>query len=176
MRQLSTTIKALKRDLYMERKQTASLEQRLQDMSKVLASCPKGYAVFREICYKAFDTEKTFSGAAAACAEDGGTLAMPRDAETNAYLISLYTSVRDNDDFWFGLHDQREEGSYEWADGSALGIYNSWGPEQPDNHEGRENCVLYSKHWNEWNDLPCDSWIRFICQAVPGTYRSPTIS
>jgi len=145
-------------------------------ITRFSASCPEGYAVFRGICYKFFDTRKTFSDAAAACGEDGGTLAMPRDAETNAFLISLYRSVSDSG-FWFGLHDRREEGSFEWVDGSALGTYSSWAPGQPDNLRGGEDCVLYSFYWNDkWADSSCDRPFRFICQAVPGTSYNRTFS
>eukprot|EP00058_Branchiostoma_floridae_P001040 XP_002586528.1 hypothetical protein BRAFLDRAFT_106427 [Branchiostoma floridae] len=111
IRQLSTTVDTLKYDLDKERSQTAALEQRLHEMSKTSASCPNGYTTLNGICYKAFYKKKTFSDAAAACGEDGGTLAMPRDAETNGFLISLYKSVIDDDALWFGLHDQVEEGS-----------------------------------------------------------------
>ncbi|KAI8510715.1 Fibrinogen C domain-containing protein 1 [Branchiostoma belcheri] len=90
VRQLSTTVDALKRDqdalkrdLESERNRAATLEQRLHDF---LTSCPGGYTIWRGICYKAFDTRKTIDQAAAACRADGGTLAMPRDAETNAFL------------------------------------------------------------------------------------------
>eukprot|EP00058_Branchiostoma_floridae_P003443 XP_002588931.1 hypothetical protein BRAFLDRAFT_89120 [Branchiostoma floridae] len=150
MRQLSTTVDALKRDLDS---QTAALEQRLQEMSKMLLSCPKGYAEFLGICYKAFSTLKTFSGAAAACGEDGGTLAMPRDAGTNAFLISLHNAVSYDDPFWFGLHDRCEEGSFEWVDGSALGTYNNWHPGEPNNAGGLEDCVRYlESSEDKWND------------------------
>ncbi|XP_035689831.1 perlucin-like protein [Branchiostoma floridae] len=169
MRQLSTTVDTLKRDLDKERSRTAGLEQRLYEMSKVPVSCPKGYAVFSEICYKAFNTRKTFSGAAAACREDGGTLAMPRDAETNGFLVSLYTSVSDQGNVWFGLHDLREEGSYEWEDGSALGTYNSWGPGEPNNHWDSEDCVhYYPIKSDKWNDAECNCQFCFTCQTVPG--------
>ncbi|KAI8514541.1 hypothetical protein Bbelb_071320 [Branchiostoma belcheri] len=136
MRQLSATVDALKRDLNNERNRIATLEQRLNE--KTLR-----YTIWRGICYKAFDTKKFFSGAAAACRADGGTLAIPRDAETDAFLISLCRSVSNGGPFWFGLHDQREEGRFEWMDGSALGPYSSWGPEQPNNN-GDQDCVLYS--------------------------------
>ncbi|XP_035680541.1 alpha-N-acetylgalactosamine-specific lectin-like [Branchiostoma floridae] len=120
--------------------------------------------MFRGTCYKAFNTRKTFSDSAAACGEDGGTLAMPRDAETDAFLISLHSGKRP---FWFGLHDQREEGSFEWVDGSALGTYNSWCPGEPNNYRGREDCVLHNSE-DEWNDAKCNRKYRFICQTVPG--------
>eukprot|EP00058_Branchiostoma_floridae_P028106 XP_002613597.1 hypothetical protein BRAFLDRAFT_93640 [Branchiostoma floridae] len=70
------------------------------------ATCPDGYMKYREVCYKAFDTYKTFSESADICRSDGGTLAMPRDAGVNAFLYSLTTTLGSNDDFWFGLHDQ----------------------------------------------------------------------
>eukprot|EP00058_Branchiostoma_floridae_P003441 XP_002588929.1 hypothetical protein BRAFLDRAFT_89118 [Branchiostoma floridae] len=125
--------------------------------------------MYHGICYKAFKTGKTFSDAAAACREDGGTLAMPRHAGTNYFLISLYRkSVSYGGHFWFGLHDQREEGSFEWVDGSALGTYNSWGPGEPSNTGGKEDCVCYYVYWNKWHDYPCDKAFSFICQAFPG--------
>ncbi|XP_078573043.1 collectin-10-like [Branchiostoma floridae x Branchiostoma japonicum] len=162
----------MKRDLDNEQNRTAALEQRLHEMSKT-----PGYAVFRGICYKAFDKQKTFSGAAAACREDGGTLAMPRDAETNAFLFSLYKSVSNILPCWIGLHDQGEEGSFEWVDGSALGTYNNWAPGQPDNRGGNQDCVYYFVFWgNKWADSPCDFPAHFICQAVPGTSYKRTIS
>ncbi|XP_019631194.1 PREDICTED: alpha-N-acetylgalactosamine-specific lectin-like isoform X1 [Branchiostoma belcheri] len=172
MRQLSATVDALKRDLINELNRTATLEQRLHVIEKTLrkSSCPEGYIIWREICYKAFNTPKSFSDAAATCRADGGTLAMPRDADTNAFLISLYNSLRDDCPFWFGLHDQNEEGTFEWVDGSALGPYNSWGQGRPDNLEDNQDCVVYSGLKNEkdkWNDEECHKTFCFICQAAP---------
>ncbi|XP_078658507.1 collectin-10-like isoform X2 [Branchiostoma floridae x Branchiostoma belcheri] len=166
LRRLSTTVDALKRDLDNERKRTATLEQRLPKNLKTLAPCPKGYTKWRGICYKAFNTEKTFDQADAACRADGGTLAMPRDAETNAFLISLYKSMRTNKHFWFGLHDQREEGRFEWVDGSALGSYSSWGPREPEDRRGDQDCVLTLK--DKWAVYYCDQPYYFICQTAPG--------
>ncbi|XP_066278725.1 alpha-N-acetylgalactosamine-specific lectin-like isoform X2 [Branchiostoma lanceolatum] len=170
MRQLSTTLDALKRDLDKERSRTAALEQRLNEMNEKPPSCPEGYTISRGICYKAFDTKKTFSGAAAACREDGGTLAMPRNSETNVFLASLYKSVHFNANFWFGLHDQRTEGSFDWVDGFALGKYNSWAPGQPNNLDGNQDCVRYSTFSSRkpnWDDAACNWSFYFICQAVP---------
>ncbi|KAI8516818.1 hypothetical protein Bbelb_053990 [Branchiostoma belcheri] len=168
MLQLSTTVDAFKRDLDNERTRTAALEKRLHKIGKA-ASCPEGYTLWRGIYYKAFNSRKNFNDAAAACREDGGTLAMPRDAETNAFLVSLYKSVQDGRSFWIGLHDQREEGRFEWVDGSALGSYNSWGTEEPNNNLDGEDCVSYSEFHSEniWNDGDCNLLINFICQTAP---------
>ncbi|XP_078664643.1 uncharacterized protein LOC144907430 [Branchiostoma floridae x Branchiostoma belcheri] len=174
---MSTAVNSLKRDLDNERSRTATLEQRLRGIEKTLLSCPEGYTMWHMhgICYKAFNTRKSFSEAAAACRADGGTLAMPRDADTNSFLISLYKSVSDQSFFWIGLHDQREEGRFEWVDRSALGPYSSWDLGQPDNGRsarlGNEDCVLYSSgpsQQDKWHDYDCPNPFRFICQAAPG--------
>ncbi|XP_019632367.1 PREDICTED: C-type lectin domain family 3 member A homolog [Branchiostoma belcheri] len=163
---MSTAVDALKRDLDNERNRSATLEQRLLKIEKIF--CPEGYTKLREICYKAFKTRKTFSDAAATCRADGGTLAMPRDARTNAFLSTLYNSVRDDRRFWFGLHDQREEGRFEWVDGSALGPYSSWAPGEPNNLGCCDDCVIYSaRKKDKWNDEECNEMFRFICQAAP---------
>eukprot|EP00058_Branchiostoma_floridae_P019106 XP_002604595.1 hypothetical protein BRAFLDRAFT_92818 [Branchiostoma floridae] len=137
-------------------------------------TCPaNGYTVFRGTCYKAYNTGKSFSDSAAACRVDGGTLAMPRDAETNAFLKALYACVSPSAGFWFGLHDRRIEGKFEWVDGTALGRYNSWSPGQPDNFNN-EDCVHYfyadPTRTKRWNDAYCGQLLGFICQVNPGTY------
>ncbi|XP_078692942.1 collectin-10-like [Branchiostoma floridae x Branchiostoma belcheri] len=173
MRRLSTAVDALKRELDNERSRTATLEQRLHKIGQTLPSCPKGYTVWRGTCYKAFKKMKTFSEAAASCREDGGTLAMPRDAGTDAFLISLYKSVSDGRGFWIGLHDQREEGRFEWVDGSALGPYSSWSRGEPSGPllwgNNSEDCVSYSSRpfqKDKWTDENCSMPNYFICQVA----------
>ncbi|XP_066300006.1 collectin-10-like [Branchiostoma lanceolatum] len=134
------------------------------------AYCPKGYTYYkrRGICFRAFNTPKTFTSADSTCYKDGGTLAMPKDRDTNAFLAALHTSVNDTAFFFFGLHDQREEGSFEWVDGSALGTYNSWKQGEP---AGRGDCAVYAGlRWKgEWFARRCGRVRLFICQVAPGT-------
>eukprot|EP00058_Branchiostoma_floridae_P011469 XP_002596957.1 hypothetical protein BRAFLDRAFT_76456 [Branchiostoma floridae] len=159
MSQLSNTVDDLKRIMDIERNRSEVLEACLREPS---------YQLWRGICYKAFDTREPFNDAAAACRKDGGTLAMPRDAETNAVLISLFKSAGGYYGFFIGLQDQREEGRFEWADGSALGVYNSWAQGEPD---GIGDCVVFgtSGFWKDkWFNYECDMSFGFVCQAIPG--------
>ncbi|KAI8511613.1 hypothetical protein Bbelb_107130 [Branchiostoma belcheri] len=186
---LSTTVGALKRDLANERNKTSALSQRLLDQmggkttpvsckesrkwSDTSVACPDGYTKFRGVCYQSRDIRTTFWDADLACFHDGGTLAMPRDADTNAFLVSLSQSVSNDTDFWLGLHDQREEGTFEWVDGSALCGYDSWAPGQPNSVLSIEDCVLVSATvtdlWpNKWYDAACHRRMFFFCQVVPG--------
>ncbi|XP_066294705.1 collectin-10-like [Branchiostoma lanceolatum] len=91
-------------------------------------SCPERYAMWRGICYKGFKIPLNFHDATETCRKDGGTLAMPRDAESNAFLSSLKQPFFAH---LIGLH-QREEGKFEWIDGSPLEKYTLWHPSQPE--------------------------------------------
>ncbi|XP_035692107.1 collectin-12-like [Branchiostoma floridae] len=131
-------------------------------------SCPGGYTEHRDVCFKVFKNQENFDGAKAACLADGATLAMPRDAETNDFLVSLCTPVN-GFFFWFGLHRHRgRRGGFEWVDGSALGTFSSWAPGEPD---GR-GCAHYNKNWDRkgmWEVATCDNYyMKFICQVDPG--------
>ncbi|XP_066299250.1 C-type lectin domain family 19 member A-like [Branchiostoma lanceolatum] len=90
---------------------------------------------------------------------------MPRDAETNTFIVSL---IDPDTYFWIGLHDRREEGTFEWVDGAPLGNFSAWGGGQPDDHESAEDCVHYQLNVESWNDAPCHHHMPFICQVVSG--------
>ncbi|XP_078621334.1 C-type mannose receptor 2-like [Branchiostoma floridae x Branchiostoma japonicum] len=129
------------------------------------AGCSSGYQMHNGICYKAFNTPKNFLDASSTCAADGGTLAMPKDASTNAFLLTLKNAVHRPGWFWFGLVDHHREGGWEWIDGTPLGSYRSWGPGEP-NNAGDEDCAEFFP--TSWNDASCSRTDRkFICQIIP---------
>ncbi|KAI8496888.1 hypothetical protein Bbelb_255430 [Branchiostoma belcheri] len=127
--------------------------------------CSSGYQMHNGICYKAFNTPKNFHDASSACATDGGTLAMPKDASTNDFLLSLKNAVDESGFFWFGLVDHHQEGGWEWVDGTPIGSFNAWEPGEP-NNAGDEDCAEYFP--TAWNDAQCSEADRkFICQKIP---------
>ncbi|XP_078575784.1 C-type mannose receptor 2-like [Branchiostoma floridae x Branchiostoma japonicum] len=133
---------------------------------------PEGYVLWRGIYYKAFNTRKSFSGAAATCRQDGGTLTMPRDKGINKLLTALFKPMDTSGAFWIGLHDQRKEGQFEWIDGDSIGEYNSWNPGEPNNANSGEHCVqtVYPDPFG-WNDASCQQSLPFICQIVTGAFN-----
>ncbi|XP_019627915.1 PREDICTED: C-type lectin lectoxin-Lio2-like [Branchiostoma belcheri] len=131
------------------------------------ASCPGGFTKWRGTCYKAFGTPKKFWAANEHCRRYGGTLAMPKDAATNRRLISLMRRFI-HQVFFFGLHDEGREGRFKWIDGTKLGSFSSWGPGEPNNHRGREDCVVYLRVYRKWNDFSCSNSGYFLCQVAPG--------
>ncbi|XP_066285938.1 pulmonary surfactant-associated protein D-like [Branchiostoma lanceolatum] len=121
----------------------------------IAASCPDGYTKWREMCFKSFGRVQTFWHSAGTCRKDGGTLAMPRDADTNAFLGSLLHLQAVF--FWFGLHYQHDKEGFEWVDGTALGVYSAWAPGHPSFHHGE--CVAYdreSTNNDQWQMAACN--------------------
>eukprot|EP00058_Branchiostoma_floridae_P019066 XP_002604555.1 hypothetical protein BRAFLDRAFT_79417 [Branchiostoma floridae] len=130
--QLSTTVDALKRDqdnmctavdylkrgLDKERNRTAALDQRLNEMIKT----PPTPGVKARLGPYSFKLKLPRS---TNCDTYGLTALGPRTKLASYPVLSgsqgtLYMkSVSDKKPFWFGLHDRREEGSFEWLDGSA---------------------------------------------------------
>ncbi|CAH1270774.1 PXDN [Branchiostoma lanceolatum] len=135
-------------------------------------ACPSGYQMYNGICYKAFNARKNFLDASSTCAADGGTLAMPKGARANAFLVNLKNAVDRSGSFWIGLVDQHQEGGWEWIDGRTLASYNAWGPGEP-NNSGNEDCAEFfpdshPSRKNTWNDGQCFRADRkFICQKIP---------
>ncbi|XP_078685306.1 uncharacterized protein LOC144918406 [Branchiostoma floridae x Branchiostoma belcheri] len=144
-----------------------------------MSACPNGYIYHlpSRSCYKAVNQESNYTHAVTTCSSDGGTLAMPRDAATNTFLINLKNAVDNSAFFRFGLTDIRREGRWVWEDGAALGGFSSWASGQPDNGGGgNEDCAEY---WpgnyahvtarNKWNDISCSYYPsrKFICQVAP---------
>ncbi|KAI8510814.1 hypothetical protein Bbelb_117300 [Branchiostoma belcheri] len=135
-----------------------------EHLKKIEATCPLGYKKYREVCYKAIDAEKTFSESDKACRFDGGTLAMPRDAGTNAFLISLKNKMDETDGFWFGLNEKRYEGEWEWVDGTPLGTGYNFLREGP--YYFNDDCAMYMRGKDTWINMECREKASFICQYL----------
>ncbi|KAI8500867.1 hypothetical protein Bbelb_216850 [Branchiostoma belcheri] len=133
--------------------------------------CLNGYVFHQHSrrCFKAFNTRTTYNGAVSRCSLDGGILAIPRENTTNEFLIDLKNGVDNNAFFRFGLTDVHQEGVWMWDDNVPLGDFRPWGPQEPNNGNGNEDCAEYfpESHFkkNTWNDGLCTKADRkFICQ------------
>ncbi|KAI8496797.1 hypothetical protein Bbelb_254520 [Branchiostoma belcheri] len=127
-------------------------------------SCPSGYTAYGGACFKAYNEDKTYSQAREVCAADGALLAMPKDRDVDNFVRELKNAVNKILHFWFGLNDENSDGEWVWEDGSQHDIstdWNLWQPGEPNGNEG-ENCANY--YGSGWNDAPCSSAYKFICQ------------
>ena len=58
--------------------------------------------------YKVYNTPRNYGDAKAQCESDGAFLAIPRSQAENDFLRSLLS----NRDFWIGINDIEQEGSF----------------------------------------------------------------
>lgn len=117
--------------------------------------------------YKVYLEKKSWHAARDKCKELGGQLVTVPDAATWEFVKTLTPAS-----VWMGATDEKSEGVWEWADGSAI-IFTSWYPGQPDNAAGQEHYIAM---WQaKWNDVPRsgafgnNQVVGFICE-----WKSPS--
>ncbi|XP_049459415.1 macrophage mannose receptor 1 [Epinephelus fuscoguttatus] len=123
-------------------------------------------------CYKLFhkvdwSLKKSWGAASEDCIARGANLVSIHNQEEEEFL-SLYSKGSSK---WIGLKHNPTEGGYSWSDGTPLS-HTNWGPGEPNNHEGREECVEMVSSTNGtyswWNDLNCDAHQDWICMIAKG--------
>jgi len=124
------------------------------------ASTPSGYTKGDDgFFYKAFEVERSWHDAQRICRGDGGNLAIIWDEQTRDVVRRFMTEG------WIGLTDKWEERKWVTPDWKTI-RYSNWDANEP-NDAGDEDCA-YQKSSKRWNDLPCGSLKKFICQVNPG--------
>ena len=70
---------------------------------------------------------------------------------------------------WIGLKKNTDDSKWYWVDGTPLeGQYINWGPGEPNNAGGHEDCGHFFNLPGKWNDAPCE----FVGGWAP---KAPTI-
>ena len=105
-----------------------------------------------------FETSKQdYLNAVISCATKGAELVSIESDKSQEALTSFSGSIP----MWIGLSDIREEGVFQWLNGSSL-YYSNWGLLQPDGGN-REHCVLAGAD-GKWEDTICGRKEAFMCQ------------
>ena len=125
-------------------------------------ACPAGFSRCAGRCLSHLLTQKlTYAAAAAACAELGAHLAVPRSEAENQCVISA--SVVQNQPM-LGVTDIVDEGSFVGDDArcGAVPADAAWWAAGEPNNAGDEDCVVVGS--GMWNDVPC--WLAYypLCQ------------
>ncbi|XP_056435270.1 C-type lectin domain family 17, member A-like [Gadus chalcogrammus] len=119
-------------------------------------TCPEGWRKFENACYHHSDQKKSWNNGRNDCIKKGGDLVVI-DSSQEQY----------EGDFWIGLTDLEQEGTWKWVDGAPL-ILSNWEEKQPDNGNkiakyGEEDCAQNRRP--TWNDVSCDTNLQWICEA-----------
>ncbi|XP_039588203.1 C-type lectin domain family 19 member A isoform X2 [Passer montanus] len=131
-------------------------------------SCPLFWTEYEGHCYRYFPINKTWAEADLYCAEfsigiRSAKLASIHSWEENVFVYDLVNSRVPGipTDIWTGLNDLRQEGHFEWTDGSSYD-YHYWDGSQPDDgiHSIPEEedcvqiCTALLERQRLWQSLP----------------------
>lgn len=70
-------------------------------------------------------------------------------------------------EYWLGGRDDIIEGTWQWASTDRVFTYTAWGPTNPSNSAGDEDCLQlrdFGSAGIKWNDISCQVGIKFICE------------
>ena len=74
------------------------------------------------------------------------------------YLANLISGT-----FWIGVSDTALEGVFKnYNDGLYVGDFLPWVVNQPDNYQGKEDCVILVNY--QFNDYNCENFMRVLCE------------
>ncbi|KAL0617646.1 C-type lectin domain family 19 member A [Plecturocebus cupreus] len=148
--------------------------------------CPLFWMEFKGHCYRFFPLNKTWAEADLYCSEfsvgrKSAKLASIHSWEENVFVYDLVNSCVPGipADVWTGLHDHRQEGQFEWTDGSSYD-YSYWDGSQPDDgihaDPEEEDCVQIwyrpTSALRSWNDNTCGRKFPFYLTLLPRLKRS----
>ncbi|KAK3753965.1 hypothetical protein RRG08_006345 [Elysia crispata] len=117
-------------------------------------------------CIKLFWKQKPWKDARKICQTHGGDLLTNYDKEKRDVVYGRKHKGR----FWIGLNDRRKEGNFEWLDDNQTISNIPWASSEPDNHNGREDCVAMfdtPQRHTQMQDRDCRDYMNFICEFFP---------
>lgn len=103
---------------------------------------------------------RTFEQGLAICQREGAEPVRIDNALVNRELHRLAMAVRPVE-YWIGLDDRAEEGTFRWQDGTLPG-FTAWADGEP-NNSGEEDCAHFWAGEANWNDIPCEVGLGVLC-------------
>ena len=117
------------------------------------------------MCYKSFNSKKSWKDAEIFCQNLGGHLPSIHNISENDFLTDLNPGW-----FWLGGTDQGQEGVWRWTDGSAF-TFQYWNTGEPNNDGSGEHCAHKQGDNDKWNDYVCTyPTLTFVCQKSKKHY------
>ena len=134
--------------------------------------CQSGESPFGGKCYRVITgTDMSYDAAKTACSGQQAKLVTIESAGEDAFVYGILPSSVSG--AWIGLKRTGSgQSTWIWENGASPG-YTNWGPTEPNNENGVEDCVLLwgpglsiSNLRAKWNDAPCDTPLRdtAICE------------
>ncbi|KAA8584470.1 hypothetical protein FQN60_008255 [Etheostoma spectabile] len=133
-----------------------------------------GWRKNNNICYYYNDTDIVdFHTAMMRCHHEKALLVSILNKDEQAYVNSM-VGTGQVDAAWIGMRMFGiAGGEYMWVDFSPV-TYTHWGPGEPNNANGEEQCVQMKRHQGGWNDANCGrAGAGYVCKKFPGDIHTP---
>lgn len=99
------------------------------------------------------------------CQNEGGTLAKVVDADTHAFLKTLYDETLYN--VWINARDTAVEGTWAYHDG-APAPYTPWAGGEPAGGTGENHALMWDGGGGDWVDAPGSAYVFYACEKPVG--------
>ncbi|XP_074013799.1 macrophage mannose receptor 1-like [Numenius arquata] len=130
------------------------------------ATCPDGWVLYVNHCYKIFRETKGWEEALTSCQKEGSHLASIQSLEEHSFIVSQL-GYKQTDKLWIGLNDHKVQMYFEWSDGTPV-TYTKWHLGEPSTTNNRpEDCVLIKGQYGYWADYVCEKKAGYICKRKP---------
>ncbi|XP_022332922.2 macrophage mannose receptor 1-like isoform X2 [Crassostrea virginica] len=118
-----------------------------------------------QVCYLFNRHPSTWPAARRLCQSVGGDLLSINNLREHYYIAGRLKekSLSNVGMFWIGGYDERDEGGWEWSDGSPFSFFN-FKRGEPTGRSGDENCITISGHRALWSNDYCSSVHASICK------------
>ncbi|XP_044027840.1 CD209 antigen-like protein C isoform X2 [Siniperca chuatsi] len=154
-----------------------------QNISEPCLKCEEGWEQHEGKCYYFSTSTSAWEKSRDECRQQGGDLVKIDSRDEQEFLdLKLREKMnQDEDKFWIGLTDSKQENTWLWADGSPLNTSLSfWSGNEPDNWKGDnadgEDCARMGEkagaaYLKGWFDKSCKVSQRSICEKAAQTGR-----
>ncbi|XP_067468340.1 C-type lectin domain family 4 member E-like [Thunnus thynnus] len=161
------------------KKKCQTLTTEYEDLEKNVtgdSKCDKGWLQHGGKCYFFSTTNSSWEESRCYCQIQGGDLVKIDSMKEQTFLTNELSDKMkyEEDKFWIGLTDSKEENKWFWVDDSPLNTSLSfWRKDEPDNWKGEnpegEDCVRMGEKGRPaelkcWSDKSCDVPQRRICE------------
>jgi hypothetical protein len=111
-------------------------------------------------CYLASTDLLSWADARLFCLAWGGDLVQIENAQEDSLVGSM-----GDDNIWLGASDIVVDGTFVWADGSAI-VFSNWGNNQPDAFPGPDCAEKRQEAGEPWYDQPCTDTKSYVCERA----------
>ncbi|XP_071125999.1 C-type lectin domain family 10 member A-like [Mytilus edulis] len=126
--------------------------------------CEEGWILNRKHCYYFSQNKLSWHAAKDDCRRKGGHLVKVEGKAENDWLLTAWKEL-DLYYPWIGANDIQKKGSWNWESDQSSLSYSFWGPNEPNDEQGIEDCVhFWYLNTGGWNDIECTEPFSYICE------------